>query len=766
MSGGRDVADGNRQKELRPLQVLDSRTLLLLRLVALNRTSRLPAPVRLVINLILSVLALFGRHGGPADPAVRLRCDELRPGRLNRIDRVVRCRVRVDANRRGRPVRLWMIWAGMVTTVQRIAFEALPQSPRSGVSPRDGDFILEFTSAGGLKVLGFEVEYPSGETVWMGHFVAFSPLGAPAAPGPSDEYADWRREYDLREPALDRIEALDDPPVVSVIVPVYDTDPNALECAIESVRAQSYPHWQLCLANDASSAPHVARTLARYAAMDTRIRVATRERRGGIAAATNSALALANGPLTAFLDHDDALTPDALWVVVSAWLETGFDVCYSDEDKLVDGRRAVPFFKPAYSPERLLAQNYICHFLVVRSELLRSVGGPRSEFDGSQDHDLILRLLDHTDRVVHLPRVLYHWRAAASSTASDASAKPEAWGRGLEAVRAALVRRGVEATVSFGMISGSYTVRRRVLGNPSASVLIPFRDRAEDTVRCVRSILERSSFSGFEILLIDNGSREPATAEAVAQLVALDGRIRLVAADFPFNYSRLNNLGASQARGDFLIFLNNDTVVISPDWIEALLEHAQLQEVGVVGAKLLFPDDTVQHAGVVIGMGGCAAHAMALADHQAPGWFGELCVARNVSAVTGACMATRRALFLEIGGFNEEDLPVAFNDVDLCLRLLELGYTNIFTPHCRLYHLESASRGRDDTTEKLARAVREIEYVRSRHARILQSGDPYYNPNLTLARPDCSLGTPRFDSRLPRMAPRRGHEPSDRGLGA
>lgn len=533
------------------------------------------------------------------------------------------------------------------------------------------------------------------------------------------------------------------PPRISILMPVYNIDEKWLTAAIDSVRNQFYPHWELCIVDDGSSRKETLDALDRLSANDDpRIKVRRKDKNEGIAAASNAALELATGDYVGLLDNDDELTRDALLEAARRIVNDGVDVLYSDEDKIDEnGFYVEPHFKPDYNEEYLHSVNYICHFCVARTGLMRRVGGFRSGFDGAQDYDLILRLTEATDKIAHIPMVLYHWRRIPGSTSAAASAKPHTTEAGLRALGESLARRKIDARALRGPFPNTFRVKRRIKGAPLVSIIIPFRDKPALLDTCVTSILAKTSYSNYEVLCIDNGSTAPETARLIDELQQRDKRVRVIRHDVPFNYSTINNFAATQARGEHFLFLNNDTEVISVEWIEAMLEHSQRPEIGVVGAKLLYADNTIQHAGVVVGMGGVAGHGHLFLPKDNPGYFGRPQLVQRLSAVTFACAMVRRDVFEQVGGLNEVDLKIAFNDVDFCLRVREAGYQVIYTPYAVLYHYESKSRGYEDTPEKQARFGTEVHYMQKRHADALRAGDPFYNPNLTLFdnfKPDLS----------------------------
>ena len=531
-------------------------------------------------------------------------------------------------------------------------------------------------------------------------------------------------------------------PLISIIMPVYNVESRWLEAAIRSVTQQIYPNWELCIADDGSTRPE---TLATLRQIDhPRCKVKFLDRNQGIAGASNAALALATGDYLAFLDHDDELTVDALYHVVKAINEYDPDLIYSDEDKLsLEDYHLEPHFKPDYSPDLLLSTNYICHLSVYRKALLDQVaeGGSyvREGFEGSQDYDLVLRAVDRTDRIYHIPRILYHWRMIPGSTAARYDSKDHAWEAGRRAVEDALRRRGIAGAALPGPYPGAYRVKRTIQGQPLISILIPFHDQPDLLRLCLDSILEKTTYPHFELLGISNNSVAPETFAVMERYAAADRRIRFLRHDAPFNYAAINNFATAQTAGEHLLLLNNDMTVITPDWLESLLEHSQRPEVGAVGAKLYYPDDTIQHGGVIVGVGGIAGHAHKNFPRHHPGYFMRLGLIQNLSAVTAACLMVKKTLYTSLGGMDEQHLAVAFNDVDFCLRLREQGYLNVFTPYCEVYHHESKTRGYEDTPQKQQRFTKEIAYMRKRHAAILQNGDPYYNPNLPLDREDFGM---------------------------
>ena len=529
--------------------------------------------------------------------------------------------------------------------------------------------------------------------------------------------------------------------VFSIAVPVFRTPAKFLCEMIESVRSQSFPFWELCLANADPEDREVAEILERYCREDRRIRVKNLKENKGISENTNAALAMARGEFVGLLDHDDLLAPDALYEM-AARLEKdeGIDVFYTDEDKVTTdlSEHFQPHLKPDFNLDLLRSNNYICHFFVVRREIAERIGGFRPEFNGAQDYDFIFRCTEQAEKIVHIPRILYHWRVHSASTADNPASKMYAYEAGKRAIEGNLERSGVRGVVSLRQDYGFYDVHYPVEGEPLVSILIPNKDQKETLMHCIRSVLETSTWKNLEILIIENNSEREETFACYRELEK-DPRIRILT--YPgktFNYSAINNFGVQQAKGEYLLFLNNDIEVITPDWIEQMLGNCQRPEVGIVGAKLYYPDNTIQHAGIIIGIGGIAGHAFLGLARAKSGYLHKASLQMDYSAVTAACMMMKAEAFRNAGGF-EEKLTVAFNDVDLCLRTVEQGWLVVYDPHVEMYHYESKSRGAEDSEEKLRRFQQEIEFMRTRWIRLLKDGDPNYNPNLTLSKWNYSL---------------------------
>ncbi len=570
------------------------------------------------------------------------------------------------------------------------------------------------------------------------------------APGVIDtgEYARWIDCHDRideigHESIRARIGAFASAPLISVVMPVYNPKPEWLAEAIESVRRQLYPHWELCIADDCSPNPVIRELLERYAADEPRIKVVFREKNGHISAASNSALSLATGAWVALLDHDDLLPEHALFCVADVIVRNpSVQLIYSDEDKIdANGNRFEPYFKCDWNPDLFLSHNMFSHLGVYRKALVDEVGGFRVGFEGSQDYDLALRCVERVDsaQILHIPRVLYHWRLHAASTASGVEAKPYAAVVGENAINEHLRRQAVLGAAEY--IDYGYRVRYALPAQPPlVSIIVPTRNALHLLRQCIDSVLEKTRYPNYEILVVDNGSDD---AETLRFLISIAERpqIRVLRDARPFNYSALNNRAVQAANGEFLCLLNNDIEVISPDWLSEMVGLALQPRVGAVGAKLLFPDDTIQHAGLVLGIAGVAGNAHKHVPRGTRGYFGRAALVSSFSAVTAACLVTRKAVYEEVGGLDEVNLTVAYNDVDFCLRVREAGYRNVWTPFAELYHHESATRGHEDDPVKRERFERETAWMKQRWGEALMH-DPFYSPNLTIERDDFSLAWP------------------------
>lgn len=562
---------------------------------------------------------------------------------------------------------------------------------------------------------------------------------------------------EIEEAARQRLHKFEREVKFSILMPLYNTPEKFLRQAIESVMDQTYEGWELCLA-DGSDEEHayVEQVCREYMERDKqylrpssslycRILYKKLEKNEGISGNTNACLSMASGNYIALFDHDDVLHPCVLYEYMKVICEKGADYIYCDEATFkgsgsVDDMITL-HFKPDYAPDNLRANNYICHFSAFARRLLDGTELFRSEFDGSQDHDMILRLTSRAKCVVHVPKLMYYWRSHAGSVASDISAKSYAIEAAKGAVAAHLTAQGfknfeITSTKAFETI---FQIKYEILGNPKVSIVIANKDHIEDLTRCISSILERSTYDNYEIVVVENNSVSEEIF-AYYKKIQENPAVRVITYEGDFNYSRINNLGVSRAEGEYVLLLNNDTSVITPDWIEELLMYAQRKDVGAVGAKLYYEDRTIQHAGVVLGLGAhrTAGHSHYRVDHRNLGYMGRLCYAQNVMAVTGACLMMRKSLYQELGGLDEQ-FAVALNDVDLCIRAWKDGRVNVFTPFAELYHYESASRGTDLSGANAERYEKESALFRERWKDLLEQGDPYYNPNFSLDRSDFAL---------------------------
>lgn len=531
-------------------------------------------------------------------------------------------------------------------------------------------------------------------------------------------------------------------PKISIAMPVYNVEEKWLRLCIDSILNQVYTNWELCMADDASTDPNVKKILTEYQQLDERIRVVFREQNGHISEATNSALAIATGEFVALLDNDDELAINAFYEVVKVLNENPeLDLIYSDEDKIdMDGNRSDPAFKPDWSPDLLLGTNYISHLGVYRRSILEEIGGFRKGYEGSQDYDLVLRFTEKTtkERIKHIPKVLYYWRMLPTSTAVDQGSKGYAFEAGLRAVQDALVRREINGHATHGAANGLYDVYYDIESEKLVSIIIPTKNGYKDVQRCVSSIIEKTTYQNYEIIMADNGSTDPKMHELYAEFEKqLPGRFFVESIDIPFNFSTINNRAAKKAHGEYLLFLNNDTEAITENWLTLMVSFAQQERIGCVGAKLLYPNNTVQHAGVILGLGGVAGHGHYGYPHGDLGYFGRLAINVNYSAVTAACLLMKKADFDAVGGF-EEAFTVAFNDVDLCLKVQALGRDNVWLHEAELYHFESQTRGYDDKGKKKKRFEQEKVMMEEKWGPLIEN-DPFYNPNLTRDIPNFSL---------------------------
>lgn len=555
-------------------------------------------------------------------------------------------------------------------------------------------------------------------------------------------YGPWYEAYVPDEAALEkqRHHHFEYSPLISVAVPAYRTPEKFLAQMIDSLLAQTYGNWELCIANGSPEDSAMKKVLEEYTKKDSRIRVSELTENKGIAGNTNAALEMAQGEFVGLLDHDDLLAPNALYEIVRALDEDrNLDAVYTDEDKVTTelDEHFQPHLKPDFNLDLLRSNNYICHFFVVRRSIVQKVGGFCQEFDGAQDHDFIFRCIETAEKVGHIPEILYHWRTHKASTADNPASKMYAFDAGKRAIEAHLKRTGTEGIVSHTPDLGFFRVKYPVQGQPLVSVIIPNKDEKETLKACIDSIREKTEYPNYEIIIVENNSTTDEIFQYYKEL-SQDPRIRLLRWKKEFNYSAINNYGVCHANGEYLLFLNNDVTVITPGWIKELLGVCQRPEVGAAGVKLIYPDNTIQHAGCVIGLGGIAGHMFVDMPANRTGYLHKASILQDMSAVTAACMMMKRTAFEEAGGFTEK-LPVAFNDVDLCLKVRKNHKLIVYDPYVQLYHMESKTRGAEDNKEKVRRFQEEIEYMRCQWIDILKKGDPYYNKNLSLTKWNYSL---------------------------
>ena len=554
-------------------------------------------------------------------------------------------------------------------------------------------------------------------------------------------YGPWYEAYVPDEETLNRQRKRKflNAPLISVVVPAYHTPPLFLRQMLDSLVAQTYGGWELCIANGSPDDKEMEAVLEGYEKRDSRIRHENLKENLGIAENTNAAFRMAKGEFIGLLDHDDLLAPNALYEIALA-LEKNpeADVVYTDEDKVTTDLKEhfQPHLKPDFNLDLLRSNNYICHFFTVRREIVEQVGGFRKEFDGAQDYDFIFRCTEEARKILHIPEILYHWRTHKESTADNPASKMYAFEAGKRAIEAHLKRTGTDGEVSHTPDLGFYRVKYPVKGEPLISIIIPNKDEKESLEACLKSIWEKTTYKNYEIIVVENNS----TSDEIFQYykeISQKG-VRLLRWKKEFNYSAINNFGAAHAKGEFLLFLNNDVTVITPDWLTELAGLCQRKEVGAAGVKLLYPDNTIQHAGCVIGIGGIAGHMFVDMPANRTGYLHKASLLQDMSAVTAACMIMKKQVFDQVGGFTEE-LAVAFNDVDLCLKINKAGSLVVYDPYVQLYHMESKTRGAEDSKEKVRRFQTEIEYMRCHWLDILKNGDPYYNKNLSLTKWNYSL---------------------------
>ena len=567
----------------------------------------------------------------------------------------------------------------------------------------------------------------------------FNPFDPKNEPKKNTTFGYKCKELELTEDIKKKIQNFNKKPLISIIMPVYNVPSKWLELAVKSVQNQWYNNWELCIADDKSTNEDTINYLKSL--NDPKIKVVFLKENGNISKASNEAVKLASGEYLSLLDNDDELTPDALYEMVKAINKENADFLYSDEDFIdTEGICSNPHYKPDFSPDLLLSHNYITHLSCFKKELFDRVGGFRSKYDGSQDFDLFLRMSEKAEKIYHITKVLYHWRMLESSTSANSKAKPEAINRSRELLEETLQRRGIKASVLAQEMDHFYRVKYEILGNPLVSIVIPFKDKPELLDTCVKTILKFTTYQNFEIIGISNNSEEENTFALMKELEKLDPRVKFYEYNVEFNYAQINNYAVKEyAKGEHILLLNNDIEIIHEGWLEAMLEHSQREEIGCVGAKLLYPNNTIQHAGIIMGLGGYAGHSHKHSPKDNPGYFNRLNSIQNLSAVTAACLMIKKSIYEEIEGMDEIKFKVAYNDVDFCLRVREKGYLNLYTPFAVMYHHESISRGYETTPEKIARFQKEKDALYQRHKKILTKGDPYYNPNLCHDKEDFSI---------------------------
>ena len=525
----------------------------------------------------------------------------------------------------------------------------------------------------------------------------------------------------------------------SVVVPLYNTPIKFLKQMIKSVQNQTYANWQLCLA-DGSDEEHSYVSEYVCSIKDTKICYKKLRENKGIADNTNECIEMADGDFIALFDHDDLLHPSALFEMAKAIEKKGADFVYTDEVTFVGRPNNITIynFKPDYSPDTLRSYNYICHFTAFKKELLDVVGGFNNEYDGSQDYDLILRLTEKAKNIVHIPKALYFWRSHKASVASDVSAKPYVVDSAKRALGTHLERLGLSGRVKDAVVPTTYKIQYDIIGEPLVSIIIPNKDHIDDLEKCLSSVYEKSTYKNFEVIVVENNSTEKETFEYYDLAQSKYNNLKILNWESGFNYSAINNFAAKQVNGEYVLLLNNDIEVITSDWLEQMLMFAIRQDVGAVGAKLYYDDDTIQHAGVIVGLGGVAGHSHKGFARENPGYMARASIAQNLSACTAACLMVRKDVYDEVEGL-DEGYAVAFNDIDFCMKIRAAGYLIVFTPFAEFYHYESKSRGDEDTPEKRARFNSEIFRFQERWGKELNQGDPYYNPNLSLDSEDFAL---------------------------
>lgn len=558
---------------------------------------------------------------------------------------------------------------------------------------------------------------------------------------PEEFYQIWINKNEPNEEELEKQKdtKFEINPKISIIIPMYNTPEKFFKELVDGLIEQTYPNWELCLAD---GSPEKNEKLEKIYKKDERIKYKFIGENKGISGNTNAALELATGDFIALLDHDDLLPKFSLYEIVKCINKNpDVDFIYTDEDKFEElgGKRYDPYFKSDFAPDTLRANNFICHFSVFKKELMEELGGFRSEFDGAQDYDIILRMSEKAKKIIHIPKILYHWRVHALSTAkSGGTAKPYAYEAGIKAVQAHIDRIGLKGEVVSGNTLGTYKVNYEIKGNPKVSIIIPNKDYASTLKVCLKSIKKLTTYKNYEIIVVENNSEEQKTFDYYDEI---DGKDKIKVVKYPekgFNYSKIINYGVANSDGEYIIQLNNDTELITPNWIEEMLGFAQREDVGAVGAELFYPDKSIQHAGIIIGIGGVAGHVFRNIPHGMHGYFSKDAMIQNMSAVTAACIMASRKMYETVGNMDEK-FEVAFNDVDFCLKIREQGKLIVYNPYVQFIHYESKSRGFEDTLEKQKRFKGEVERFQKKWEKILKDGDPYYNINLRLDNDQCAI---------------------------
>lgn len=556
------------------------------------------------------------------------------------------------------------------------------------------------------------------------------------------DYIKWKNKHEASHKELkkQRNYKFDYQPLISIVVPLFKTDKRMLTEMILSVKSQTYTNWELCLSDGSGKNSPISHILNKY--KSNNIKIVGSDTALSISENTNNALSIATGDYIGFMDHDDCLAPNALYEYVKC-INTNrdADLIYSDEDKINENSKFYfePFFKPDFNLDLLRSTNYICHFTIVSRSLLSRVGYLNKKYDGAQDYDFVLRCSEHSNNIYHIPKVLYHWRAHGESTAEDPESKKYAYLAGKNALEDYIQRQSINADVLNTDIYGIYRIKYHLNKMPLVSIIVPNKDHIDDLDKCLKSIYNISFYKNIEVIVVENNSTKQRTLDFYNELITKYDGLQII--KYPhkgFNYSKINNFAIPYANGDFILFLNNDVEIINDDCISELLSVCQRKDVGAVGAKMFFPDNTIQHAGITVGIEGVAAHNCLSLPADSAGYFGRAKCLNDVSAVTAACLMTRKKVLDEIGYF-DENLSVTFNDVDLCLKMRQKRYLIVYDAFAQLIHFESKSRGQDISNEKYQRFLNEVEYFKKKWHDILEQGDPYYNPNLTLNNTDFSL---------------------------